>query len=102
MGKSSEYLYRCLDIIKADVNLSEETRITMFIEYSKLVTEESKSSDWLFNKEHKPSKPSMYEVYRASTNKQHYEIWNGMIWANHNKEITHWRIIKAPRNFTNI
>lgn len=37
---SSDYLYRCLDIIEADENISEKTISIMFHQYAKLVTEE--------------------------------------------------------------
>jgi hypothetical protein len=40
--ESQKYLDRCLDIIKADINLSEETKIIMFVEYARLVFEEKK------------------------------------------------------------
>lgn len=39
---SQKYLDRCLDIMKADSNLSEETKIIMFVEYARLVFEEKK------------------------------------------------------------
>lgn len=39
---SQKYLDRCLDIMKADTNLSEETKIIMFVEYARLVFEEKK------------------------------------------------------------
>lgn len=42
MSKSNEHLYHCLDIMKADNNLSEETKIIMFVEYARLVLEEAK------------------------------------------------------------
>ena len=42
MSKSNEYLNRCLDVMKADANISEETRIIMFCEYARLVVEEKK------------------------------------------------------------
>ena len=40
--ESQKYLDRCLDIMKADSNLSEDTKIIMFVEYSRLVFEEKK------------------------------------------------------------
>jgi hypothetical protein len=40
--ESQNYLYRCLDIMKADPNLSEDTKIIMFIEYARLINEEQK------------------------------------------------------------
>ena len=40
MNSSKEYLFRCLDIMKADKNLSEETKIIMFVEYARLVLKE--------------------------------------------------------------
>lgn len=39
---SQKYLERCLDIMKADSNLSEDTKIIMFVEYARLVYEEKK------------------------------------------------------------
>ena len=40
--ESQKYLDRCLDIMKADANLSEETKIIMFVEYARLVFDEKK------------------------------------------------------------
>jgi len=40
--ESQKYLNRCLDIMKADINLSEETKIIMFVEYARLNFEEKK------------------------------------------------------------
>jgi hypothetical protein len=40
--ESQKYLDRCLDIMKADSNLSEDTKIIMFVEYARLVFEEKK------------------------------------------------------------
>ena len=40
--ESQKYLDRCLDIMKADANLSEDTKIIMFVEYARLVFEEKK------------------------------------------------------------
>jgi hypothetical protein len=40
--ESQKYLDRCLDIMKADENLSEDTKIIMFVEYARLVFEEKK------------------------------------------------------------
>lgn len=97
MSKSSQHLYRCLDTMKADPNISEETKILMFVEYAKLVTEESKSNEWFSMREKKPTEHKTYEVYRQGSNKQHYSVWNGLVWAYNNKEITHWREIKSPR-----
>lgn len=99
MSRSSDHLYRCLDIIKADKNISEETMILMYVEYAKLSIEESKSSEWYSCKEFKPSQHGRYEVYRAGCKKQHYEVWNGLCWAYNNNDITHWREIKSPRIF---
>ena len=40
---SIEYIYRCIEVIKSDKNISEETLIIMFIEYGKkLLKEKSK------------------------------------------------------------
>lgn len=97
MSKSSDYLYRCLDIMKADPKTSEETKIIMFVEYARLCIEESKSSDWYSVKEHRPNENGVYEVYRAGAKKQHYEVWNNTQWEYHNNYITHWREIKAPK-----
>ena len=40
--ESQRYLERCLDIMKADPNVSEETKIIMFMEYARLISEENK------------------------------------------------------------
>jgi formylmethanofuran dehydrogenase subunit E len=40
--ESQKHLDRCLDIMKADANLSEETKIIMFVEYARLVFDEKK------------------------------------------------------------
>ena len=96
MSKSSEHLFRCLDIMKADKNISEETTIIMFVEYGRLLIEESKSSDWKSVKEELPNEYGRYETYRKVANKQTYEDWNGTGWAYNHNEITHWRKVKPP------
>ncbi len=100
MSKSSEYLYRCLDVMKADPNLSEESKIIMFVEYSRLVSEETKSSEWIkYNWNDVSSRPTVtgkYEVYRKGCDKQCYERWNGSGWAYNANDITHYRVIKPP------
>lgn len=96
MSKSNEHLYRCLDIMNADPKISEETRIIMFVEYGRLVLEESKSSDWKSAKEELPIQYGRYETYRKGANKQTYEVWNGLAWAYNHDEITHWRKVKPP------
>lgn len=40
---SKEYIYRCVDIIKADKNISETTIILMFLFYGELLLQESKT-----------------------------------------------------------
>jgi hypothetical protein len=40
MDKSDEYIYRCIDIIKNDKNISEQTIIIMFLQYKELLTKE--------------------------------------------------------------
>ncbi len=40
MKPSEAYLYRCLETMKADPNLSDETKILMFMEYARLVMKE--------------------------------------------------------------
>lgn len=101
MSKSNEHLYHCLDVIKADKNISEETKIIMFVEYAKLVVEESAPTNWIkYNSndiESRPPEYGRYEVYRKSCKKQHYETWNGSGWASNNNDITHYRVIKPPR-----
>ena len=97
MSKANQHLYRCLDTIKADRNLSEETYIIMFVEYARLVVEETKSSEWQSVKNGLPTAYGRYEVYRDKCQKQYYETWNGTSWAYNNNDITHWRIIKRPR-----
>lgn len=42
MSKSNQHLFHCLDVMKADSNLSEDTKIIMFVEYARLVLEEAK------------------------------------------------------------
>ena len=96
MSKSSEHLFRCLDIMKADKNISEETTIIMFVEYGRLLIEETKSSDWKSVKEELPNEYGRYETYRKVANKQTYEVWNGTGWAYNHNEITHWRKVKPP------
>lgn len=100
MSQSSQHLYRCLDIMKADAELSEETKIIMFVEYGKLVLSESIPTNWIKydwrNVETRPKKTGRYEVYRKSCNKQHYETWNGIGWSSNNNDITHYREIKNP------
>jgi hypothetical protein len=97
MSKSAEHLYRCLDVIKADKSLSEETLIIMFVEYGKLVIGETKPSDWVSVQERLPTQYGKYEVYSEKYDKQKYETWNGTGWAYNHKEITHWRFIKKPK-----
>lgn len=96
MSKSNEHLYRCLDVMKADEKISEETRIIMFVEYAKLVSEESRSSEWKSVKQELPKDYGRYETYRQKVDKQTYEVWNGMAWAYNNEGITHWRKVKRP------
>jgi len=94
--KPNEHLFRCLDIIKADKTLSEDTLIIMFVEYARLVTEQSRSSEWVYVKDKKPNEYGRYEVYREKCGKQYYETWNNTGWAYNNNDITHWRPIKSP------
>jgi hypothetical protein len=37
---SNEYIYRCVEVIKADRNISEDTLVIMFIEYGKKLLKE--------------------------------------------------------------
>jgi hypothetical protein len=87
--------------MKADNNLSEETKIIMFVEYARLVVAETVPTNWVkYNwndVESRPKEYGRYEVYRKSCKKQHYEVWNGMGWASNNNDITHYRQIKPPR-----
>lgn len=100
MNKSNEHLFRCLDIMKADSNLSEETKIIMFVEYGKMVAEESKATEWVKyswnDLDSRPKDYGRYEVYRKGCDKQHYETWNGSGWSSNNGDITHYRVIKSP------
>jgi hypothetical protein len=82
--------------MKADEKISEETRIIMFVEYAKLVSEESRSSEWKSVKQELPKDYGRYETYRQKVDKQTYEVWNGMAWAYNNEGITHWRKVKRP------
>lgn len=101
MSTSNKHLYHCLDVMKADKNLSEETKIIMFVEYARLVVEESVPTNWVkynYNDiDSRPTEYGVYEVYRKSCKKQHYETWDSMGWAYNNKDITHYRKVKAPR-----
>ena len=67
MSKSNEHLYRCLDVMKADEKISEETRIIMFVEYAKLVSEESRSSEWKSVKQELPKDYGRYETYKKKS-----------------------------------
>jgi len=40
MAKSDEHIYRCVDVIKNDKNISEQTIIIMFLQYKELLTKE--------------------------------------------------------------
>ena len=100
MSNSNQHLYRCLDIMKLDSNLSEQTKIIMFVEYARLVVNESTPTNWVkYNFkdiESRPKEYGRYEVYRQKCGKQHYETWNGNGWSSNNNDITHYRIIKPP------
>lgn len=37
---STDYIYRCVEVIKNDKNISEDTLIIMFIEYGKRLLKE--------------------------------------------------------------
>jgi hypothetical protein len=41
---STEYIYICADIIRADKNISEETIILMFLKYGQLLLDENKTT----------------------------------------------------------
>jgi hypothetical protein len=40
MPKSDDHIYRCVDIIKADKSISDQTIIIMFLTYKNLIIEE--------------------------------------------------------------
>jgi hypothetical protein len=40
MPKSDDHIYRCIDIIQADKNVSDQTIILMFLAYKDLVIQE--------------------------------------------------------------
>jgi len=40
MPKSDDHIYRCIDIIQADKNISDQTIILMFLAYKDLVIQE--------------------------------------------------------------
>ena len=40
MAKSDEHIHRCVDVIKNDKNISEQTIIIMFLQYKELLTKE--------------------------------------------------------------
>lgn len=97
MSKSNDYMFRCVEVICADKNVSEDTLILMFLEYGKEVREENDNAGWISTSNQKPTKYGRYEVYREKCNKQHYETWNGTGWASNNDgSITHFREIKKP------
>ncbi len=72
----------------------------MFLEYAKLVVEESMPTNWVkydwMNLSSRPKEYGRYEVYREGCKKQHYETWNGNGWSSYNNDITHYRVIKPP------
>lgn len=41
---SIEYIYRCVEVIRADKNISEDTLVIMFIEYGKKLLKEKLNS----------------------------------------------------------
>lgn len=42
MVESEKFMFRCIELIKHDKNLSEETLMIMFMQYKKLIEEETK------------------------------------------------------------
>jgi hypothetical protein len=40
MLESEKFMYRCIELMKHDKNLSEETLIIMFMQYKRLVQQE--------------------------------------------------------------
>lgn len=42
MLESDKFMFRCIELITHDKNLSEETLIIMFMQYKQLVEEETK------------------------------------------------------------
>ena len=40
MPKSDDHIYRCIDIIQADKNVSDQTIILMFLTYKDLIIKE--------------------------------------------------------------
>ena len=86
--------------MKIEPNISEQTKIIMFIEYARLVLTESAPTNWQiynFNDiETRPKEYGRYEVYRENCNKQHYDLWMSNGWASNNNDITHYRVIKPP------
>lgn len=40
MPKSDDHIYRCIDIIQADKNVSDQTIILMFLSYKDLIIQE--------------------------------------------------------------
>lgn len=99
---SEDYIYHCVDIMNADKNLSDETKILMFVEYGRKLLKEKEQENgngWLKYPENRPTSYGRYEVFRAGCNKQHYETWNNTGWAYNNNDITHYRFIVNPSNF---
>ena len=40
MPKSDDHIYRCVDVIKADKSISDQTIIIMFLTYKNLIIQE--------------------------------------------------------------
>jgi hypothetical protein len=41
MAKSDDHIWRCVDIIKNDKSISDNTIVLMFLEYKRLILEEN-------------------------------------------------------------
>lgn len=100
MESSNDYMYRCIDIINADKNISETTLILMFQEFKKKIEAENNEGwikyDWNDRKTH-PPKYGKYLIFREKCSKTHFEVWNGNGWASSNNDCTHYRSIEKPK-----
>jgi hypothetical protein len=96
MGESNEYLLRCLDVFKADKNVSEETFIIMFTEYAKYKVEEKikEYKSWRLMTE-KPKNVGRYLVMKKSRAVS-FANFNGVNWGFITEELLFWANITPP------
>ena len=72
---ANDYLFHCLDVLKADKGVSENTIIIMFMQYARLASNDGWVRYNWSNKASRPKESGRYEVYREGAKKQHYEVW---------------------------